>query len=87
LRANVLLDEGAGEDGLVGRRVRLGSATLDVMKRIDRCVMVTRAQPGVPVDLDVLRTIHREGNGDLAVGALVAGTGTVAVGDRLLPLG
>lgn len=81
-RANVLL-EGAGEDALVGRHARLGTATLDVKKRVDRCVMVTRAQPGLDVDRDVLRTIHRERGGCLAIGALVAAPGEVAVGDHL----
>jgi uncharacterized protein YcbX len=81
-RPNVLLD-GAGEDALVGRRLRLGTAVLDVRKQIDRCVMVTRPQPGLERDLDVLRTINRERATFLAVGALVAEAGTVAVGDRL----
>lgn len=82
-RSNVLLDDGEDEDALVGERVRLGSAVLDVAGRIGRCVMVTRAQPGVPADLDVLRTIHREHDGRFAVGALVAQAGEVAVGDPL----
>lgn len=81
-RANVLLD-GHGEDALVGHRVALGAAHLDVTKHIDRCVMVTRAQPGLPIDRDVLRTIHRERGGELAIGALVATPGRVVVGDQL----
>jgi uncharacterized protein YcbX len=82
-RANVVL-EGAGEDALVGRRVRLGGAELDVVKQVDRCVMVTRPQPGgIGRDNGVLKTIHRERDGCLAVGALVARPGTVAVGDEL----
>ncbi|MGY1811198.1 MOSC domain-containing protein [Blastococcus sp. SYSU D00820] len=82
-RANVLLD-GAGEDDLVGARVRLGGALLDVGGRVPRCVMVTRPQPGgIGRDTGVLRTVHRERGGDLAVGARVAGPGAVAVGDRL----
>jgi uncharacterized protein len=82
-RANVVLS-GAGEDALVGRRVRLGGAALDVVKQVDRCVMVTRPQPGgIGRDNGVLKTIHRERDGCLAIGALVARTGTVAVGDEL----
>lgn len=81
-RPNVVLD-GAGEDDLVGRRVRVGTTTLDVMKRIDRCVMVARPQPGIDADLGVLRTINRERDTFLAVGALVAAEGTMAVGDEL----
>ncbi|MDQ4036862.1 MAG: MOSC N-terminal beta barrel domain-containing protein, partial [Actinomycetota bacterium] len=44
-RPNVLV-EGGDEDQLVGRRIRIGSVVLDITKRIDRCVMVTRPQPG-----------------------------------------
>jgi hypothetical protein len=82
-RANILVD-GAGEDGLVGRRVRVGEATLDVVKQIPRCVMTTRPQPdGIDRDLDVLRVINRERGGFLAVGALVVQPGIVRVGDAV----
>jgi uncharacterized protein YcbX len=83
-RANVLLD-GEGEDSLVGSRVTLGEATLDVAMRIERCVMTTRAQAGgIESDLDVLRTIARERDARLAVGAVVIVQGTIRVGDTLV---
>ena len=82
-RSNVLLD-GAGEDDLVGGSVRLGTAVLDVLKLVSRCVMVTRPQPGgIGRDNGVLKTIHRERGSTLAVGALVPVPGRVAVGDEL----
>ncbi len=82
-RANVVLS-GEGEDALVGQRVRLGSAELDVVKQVDRCVMVTRPQPGgIGRDNGVLKTIHRQRDGYLAIGALVTRPGTVSVGDEL----
>ncbi len=82
-RANVVLS-GEGEDALVGQRVRLGSAELDVVKQVDRCVMVTRPQPGgIGRDNGVLKTIHRQRDGYLAVGALVTRPGAVSVGDEL----
>ena len=82
-RSNVVLD-GDGEDGLVGSRVGLGDALLDVRIRIPRCVMTTRPQPdGIERDLDVLRTIAGERDACLAVGALVASPGVVRVGDEL----
>ena len=62
-----------------------GAAELDVVKEIDRCVMVTRSQPnGIERDLDVLRTIVKERAGNLGVGALITRSGAVAVGDVLL---
>jgi uncharacterized protein YcbX len=84
-RANVLLD-GSGEDDLVGGRVRLGGAVLDIGTPVSRCVMVTRPQPGgIGRDTGVLKTIHRERGSTLAVGALVPVPGRVAVGDTLTP--
>jgi uncharacterized protein len=84
-RANVVL-EGAGEGGLIGSQVQLGEAVLDVGDPIPRCVMVTRPQPGgIARDNEVLKTIHRERGGDLAVAALVRRPGAVRTGDVLVP--
>lgn len=85
-RTNVILD-GEGEDALVGRSVRLGEAVLNVGKQIDRCVMVTRPLPGIDRDLEILKTINRERQTFLAVGALVSQPGRVGVGDELTQLG
>ena len=81
-RANVILD-GAGEDDLVGSTITVGSVTLNVTKPIDRCVIVTRPQPGLDRDLDVLRTINAERASQLSIGALVTTPGTMSDGDRL----
>jgi uncharacterized protein YcbX len=84
-RANVVL-EGAGEGGLIGSQVRLGDAVLDVGDPIPRCVMVTRPQPGgIARDTSVLKTIHRERGGDLAVAALVHRPGSARTGDVVEP--
>lgn len=85
-RTNLILD-GPDEDRLVGSRLRVGTAILRVELQIARCVMTTRPQPGgLPRDLDVLRTIHRERAGCLAVGAQVVRPGRIRVGDTLEPL-
>lgn len=79
-----MLLDGAGEDALTGSSVSLGEAVLDIGGKIQRCVMVTRPQPGgIDRDLDVLRTIARERAVCLAVGALVARAGIVRDGDEL----
>lgn len=79
-RTNVVLD-GAGEDDLVGCEVSIGDdVRLDVGKRIDRCVIVTRPQPGLPRDLDVLRSINSDRESVLAIGALVTAGGTIGQG-------
>ena len=84
-RSNVVL-EGAGENGLSGTSIRLGSAVLAIGAPIPRCVMVTRPQTGgIGRDTGVLKTIHRERGGELAVAAQVVMPGTVRTGDLLEP--
>ena len=85
-RSNIILD-GAGEDDLVGTHVNLGTTELAVMKGIDRCVIVTRPQPGIDRDLDVLRTINAERDTLLSIGALVVNEGTISEGDIISPAG
>lgn len=78
-----LVARGSGDDALVGRRVVIGSCEMSVTKRINRCVMVTRPQPGVERDLDVLRTINRDRERCLGVGMLIERPGTISVGDEV----
>ncbi len=86
-RINIITD-GRNEDALVGSSLSVGSSVrLNVVKQIDRCVMVTRPHPGMlgePAlerDLDVLKTINAERSGLLGVGALVDDGGSISCGD------
>jgi uncharacterized protein YcbX len=86
-RANVVMD-GEGEDELRGQEADLGSVRLRFGIPIARCVMTTRPQPGgIGRDTSVLKTIHRERDGLLAVRAAVLRPGTVRTGDELLSVG
>lgn len=84
-RPNVVVD-GSSEDGWVGTTVGAGTAVLDIVKQIDRCVITTRPQPGgIERDLDVLRAVNRERAGNLGVGAMVIEPGSISVGDEITP--
>ena len=78
-RINLILD-GSGEEDLSGA-VGVGSAILTVRKPISRCVMVTRAQPGMARDLSVIKRVIKERDNKLGVGAVIAAAGTIAIGD------
>lgn len=82
-RINVVLD-GEGDDAFSGE-LDLGSTTLSIRRPIDRCVMVARPQPGIDRDLEVLKTIIRERENRLGVGATVRRAGTIAIGDHVVP--
>lgn len=84
-RTNIVVD-GAGEDDFVGDHVRIGGtagAELAVCKQIDRCVMITRPQPGLDRDIELLKHINAEHDTFLSVGALVATPGPVVIGDAV----
>ncbi|MFT4863839.1 MAG: hypothetical protein ACI8RE_000015 [Ilumatobacter sp.] len=91
-RTNIVVS-GSGEDDFVGRHLLVGAAgsgaELAVFKEIDRCVMVTRPQPGLDRDIELLKTINRDRATFLSIGSLIATPGNVAVGDdvALLPAG
>lgn len=85
-RANVLLD-GEGEADLRGQEADLGESRLRFGLGIARCVMTTRPQPGgIGRDTSVLKTIHREHGGLLAVRAAVVTPGVLRTGDELKPV-
>ena len=82
-RPNVVV-RGGDERALVGQVAFLGEVTIEVVKEIDRCVIVTRPQPGLERNKTVLQQVHVDRGGSLGVGALVKSPGTVAVGDQLV---
>lgn len=82
-RPNLLVDvpgTGRPEDAWVGGRVGVGDVELAIVKPCTRCVMVTRAQPGLERRLDVLTHLTRTAAGTLGVLAGVVRPGTVTVG-------
>jgi uncharacterized protein YcbX len=81
---NVTTGDDHPEDAWVGRRLRIGdSLDATVRKQTGRCVITTRAQPGVERDLDVLRTLNRTRQGNLGVYLDPQTEGTVAPGDAV----
>ena len=82
-RINLVLD-GDGEDELVGNDVAIGCVRLHIRKPIDRCIMVARAQPGIPADLQVLKRVIRERGNLMGVGATVVTRGEIA--EKTYPL-
>jgi len=94
-RSNLLVEcdgEGFVENDWVGRRLALGEVVLEVIGPTPRCVMTTLAQPALPNDLDILRTLARHNRIDfkgggrfacLGVYASVVQAGRVAVGDPI----
>jgi uncharacterized protein len=88
-RANVYVDGlGAwGEFDLVGRQVKIGGATLEIIKRIDRCA-ATDVDPSTGIrDLRVVELLEQGfGHHDCRVYARIVSGGTIKKGDLLTAL-
>jgi uncharacterized protein len=88
-RANVYLDGlGAwGEFDLIGKKVKLGTATLEIIKRIDRCA-ATDVDPSTGIrDLGMVALLEQSfGHHDCGVYARIVSGGDIKKGDLLTAL-
>ncbi|HBZ69485.1 MAG TPA: Fe-S oxidoreductase [Deltaproteobacteria bacterium] len=75
--------EGFVELAWLGRKLRIGSARLEVTIACPRCVMTTHGFDDLPQDASIMRTLVREAAQKLGVYARIAEPGEVAVGDTV----
>lgn len=83
-RPNIVIDVAGDEpveDAWVGRRLRIGGVEATVTERVERCVMTNAAQPGLPHDNRVLKTLAARHDMTLGVYLDVRTPGVVAPGD------
>jgi hypothetical protein len=78
--------DGYPELGWIGRRVRVGTAVIEVATGCPRCVMVTQAADELPQDHRVMRTLVRETKHTAGIYAAVVEAGGVRAGDAVVVL-
>lgn len=74
---------GTIEQEWIGKWLRIGDLIVEIAAPTPRCGMTTRPQNDLQFDKTILRTIVREGNQNLGVGAHVRQAGEVRVGDAV----
>jgi hypothetical protein len=74
-------DAGFVDDAWVGATLAIGPLRARVEQATVRCSMPTRAQPGLPRDVEIARSLNAHHGGDLGVYAWVDAPGAIAVGD------
>jgi uncharacterized protein len=84
-RPNVYIKSATGMDGFVedqwlGASLTVGTLRVDRIKPTLRCVMTTHAQPGLPRDLNILRTAARYHTAHLGVTGRILNEASLEVG-------
>ena len=86
-RANLYVDglEPEEEAGWLDRRIRAGSAVLDVVKRCERCVVITRDPETTISTPELLRVLTQTSETCMGVYCRVVTPGDVAIGELIGP--
>jgi uncharacterized protein len=86
-RPNIVIDTRGGEalveEGWLGASLSIGSCVLQVTKTVERCVMPTFHQDGLPRSPGLLRFLEQRNQTMLGVYAKVASPGTMRIGDMV----
>jgi uncharacterized protein YcbX len=86
-RPNVVLRtpaaEGFEEKTWIGSRMQLGGATVQICEEAKRCGMTLIAQPGLPENPDVLRSLLRQNKRNFGLYGNVEKPGMLSLGDAV----
>jgi MOSC domain-containing protein len=86
-RPNIVIDTGSAdgpvEQAWIGRVLAIGAAEFDVTKACHRCVITTLAQPELPHDPEILRTVNQQADRETGVYLRARGESSIAVGDEV----
>ena len=86
-RANLYVDgfEPEEEARWIGGRLRVGSAELEVVRRCERCVVITHDPDTTETSPALLRVLTKSSDANMGVYCRVVQPGVVAVGDLIGP--
>jgi uncharacterized protein YcbX len=76
-------DAGFVEEAWVGGIVTLGTVPALVRKRTERCVITTRAQPGLDRDLQIYRSLVKSNHANLGIYLVPEAAGTLVIGEKV----
>jgi uncharacterized protein YcbX len=86
-RPNVVLRthaaEGFEEKSWLGSRMQMGGAIIHICEEAKRCGMTLIAQPGLPENPDVLRSVLRQNKRNFGIYGDVERSGTLSLGDAV----
>ncbi len=82
-RPNLVIASRLQDQELLGKVINIGSASLEVTHKTERCRMITIEQPGFENRPDILKVVSQGFGLGFGVYAKVISTGSVSVGDKV----
>ncbi len=88
-RPNILVDwpdelEAIPEHGWIGREIRMGDVVLRGREPCGRCGFITIAQEGLPLDVEILRTVVKRHERNFGIYCDVVTPGEIATGTAVI---
>ncbi len=82
-RPNIVIAGQLHDQELLGKIVNVGTATLEITHKTERCRMITIDQPGLESRPEILKMVSQNFGLNFGVYARVISIGSVSVGDRV----
>lgn len=82
-RPNMVIASRFHDQELLGKVINIGSVSLEVTHRTERCRMITIDQPGLKSRPEILKAVSQDFGLDFGVYAKVLSVGSVSVGDSV----
>ena len=82
-RPNIVVASQHNEQELLSKIINIGSVSLEVTHKTERCRMITIDQPGLENRPEILKTVSQDFGLDFGVYAKVLSVGSISVGDKV----
>lgn len=80
-RPNIIIDSQYHDQDLIGKKIKIGEAILEITHKTERCRMITMDQPGLENRPEILKLVSQKFDLDFGVYAKVVSTATVFAGE------
>ncbi|GHA16354.1 molybdenum cofactor sulfurase [Arenicella chitinivorans] len=82
-RPNIVVKSQFQDNELLGKVINIGTVSLEVTHKSERCRMITLGQPGLERSPEILKAISKDFGLDFGVYAKVISIGSVSIGDNV----
>ena len=82
-RPNIVIKSDYLDQDLIGKRLKIGQAVIEITNKTERCHMITMRQSDLEKKTEILKTIAKDFDLNFGVYAKVISTGVISVGENV----